>query len=45
MGTLRKYEVQPGEPKNEIREDVKGSKKLAAFGRALISSPLKSFEA
>jgi len=33
MGTLRKYEVQPGAPYNAIEEDVKGSKKLAAFGK------------
>jgi len=33
MGTLRKYEVQPGAPHNAIEEDVKGSKKLAAFGK------------
>mmetsp|Transcript_6510 Transcript_6510/g.14992 ORF Transcript_6510/g.14992 Transcript_6510/m.14992 type:complete len:508 (-) Transcript_6510:77-1600(-) len=33
MGTLRKYEVQPDAPNNAIEEDVKGSKKLAAFGK------------
>lgn len=33
MGTLRKYEVQPGAPHNAIEEDVKGSKKLAKFGK------------
>ncbi|CAE8630608.1 unnamed protein product, partial [Polarella glacialis] len=33
MGTLKKYEVQPGEPHNTIKEDVKGSKKLEKFGK------------
>jgi len=33
MGTLRKFEVQPGKPHNVIEEDVKGSKKLAQFGK------------
>eukprot|EP00441_Pelagodinium_beii_P017689 CAMPEP_0197671602 /NCGR_PEP_ID=MMETSP1338-20131121/77005_1 /TAXON_ID=43686 ORGANISM="Pelagodinium beii, Strain RCC1491" /NCGR_SAMPLE_ID=MMETSP1338 /ASSEMBLY_ACC=CAM_ASM_000754 /LENGTH=499 /DNA_ID=CAMNT_0043251529 /DNA_START=12 /DNA_END=1508 /DNA_ORIENTATION=- len=33
MGSLRKNEVQPGEPNNIILEDVKGSEKLAKFGR------------
>lgn len=33
MGTLRKYEVQPGAPHNVIEEDVKGSAKLAKFGK------------
>eukprot|EP00931_Biecheleriopsis_adriatica_P003784 TRINITY_DN105542_c0_g1_i1.p1 TRINITY_DN105542_c0_g1~~TRINITY_DN105542_c0_g1_i1.p1 ORF type:complete len:511 (-),score=107.72 TRINITY_DN105542_c0_g1_i1:18-1550(-) len=33
MGTLRKYEVQPGVPHNVIEEDVKGSAKLAKFGK------------
>eukprot|EP00930_Biecheleria_cincta_P055768 TRINITY_DN42048_c0_g1_i1.p1 TRINITY_DN42048_c0_g1~~TRINITY_DN42048_c0_g1_i1.p1 ORF type:complete len:509 (-),score=91.92 TRINITY_DN42048_c0_g1_i1:133-1659(-) len=33
MGTLRKWEVQPGVPYNIIEEDVKGSKKLAKFGK------------
>ncbi|CAJ1338928.1 unnamed protein product [Effrenium voratum] len=33
MGTLRKFEVQPGAPGNVIEEDVKGSKKLAKFGK------------
>mmetsp|Transcript_126625 Transcript_126625/g.300836 ORF Transcript_126625/g.300836 Transcript_126625/m.300836 type:complete len:499 (-) Transcript_126625:208-1704(-) len=33
MGTLRKYEVQPDAPNNVIEEDLKGSKKLAAFGK------------
>lgn len=33
MGTLKKYEVQPGVPYNVIEEDVKGSKKLAKFGK------------
>eukprot|EP00438_Fugacium_kawagutii_P036635 Skav209261 [mRNA] locus=scaffold1552:41288:44083:+ [translate_table: standard] len=42
MGTLKKYEVQPGAPHNAIEEDpaaahamgdVKGSSKLAAFGK------------
>lgn len=33
MGTLRKYEVQPGAPHNVIEEDLKGSAKLAKFGK------------
>lgn len=33
MGTLRKFEVQPGAPHNVIEEDVKGSAKLAKFGK------------
>jgi inorganic pyrophosphatase len=33
MGTLRKYEVQPGAPNNVIEEDLKGSAKLAKFGK------------
>ncbi|CAE7237753.1 unnamed protein product [Symbiodinium pilosum] len=33
MGTLRKFEVQPDAPNNAIEEDMKGSKKLAAFGK------------
>jgi len=33
MGSLKKNEVQPGVAHNVIREDVKGSAKLAKFGR------------
>jgi len=33
MGGLKKFEVQPDVPHNAIREDCKGSQKLAAFGR------------
>lgn len=33
MGGLTKYEVQPSVPGNAIREDTKGSQRLAAFGK------------
>eukprot|EP00930_Biecheleria_cincta_P082866 TRINITY_DN7250_c0_g1_i1.p1 TRINITY_DN7250_c0_g1~~TRINITY_DN7250_c0_g1_i1.p1 ORF type:complete len:386 (+),score=69.50 TRINITY_DN7250_c0_g1_i1:94-1251(+) len=33
MGGLTKYEVQPSVPGNAIREDAKGSQRLAAFGK------------
>mmetsp|Transcript_21891 Transcript_21891/g.38741 ORF Transcript_21891/g.38741 Transcript_21891/m.38741 type:complete len:465 (+) Transcript_21891:80-1474(+) len=33
IGCLDKYEVQPDVPHNAIREDPKGSARLAAFGR------------
>lgn len=33
LGTLQKFEVQPGEPMNAITEDPKGSSRLAAFGQ------------
>mmetsp|Transcript_99191 Transcript_99191/g.319862 ORF Transcript_99191/g.319862 Transcript_99191/m.319862 type:complete len:455 (+) Transcript_99191:140-1504(+) len=33
LGTLKKYEVQPREPGNVIKEDMKGSRRLKAFGR------------
>lgn len=33
LGTLTKFEVQPGVPKNAIVEERKGSEKLAAFGK------------
>mmetsp|Transcript_22612 Transcript_22612/g.40829 ORF Transcript_22612/g.40829 Transcript_22612/m.40829 type:complete len:401 (+) Transcript_22612:53-1255(+) len=33
LGTLLKFEVQPGKAQNAIREDVKGSERLAAFGQ------------
>eukprot|EP00931_Biecheleriopsis_adriatica_P086087 TRINITY_DN60813_c0_g1_i1.p1 TRINITY_DN60813_c0_g1~~TRINITY_DN60813_c0_g1_i1.p1 ORF type:complete len:477 (+),score=88.20 TRINITY_DN60813_c0_g1_i1:58-1431(+) len=33
MGGLRKYEVQPDVAFNTIEEDMKGSRRLAAFGR------------
>lgn len=33
MGSLKKYEVQPGVAHNAIKEDVKGSAKLAKFGK------------
>jgi len=33
LGSLTKYEVQPSVPDNAIREDAKGSQRLAAFGK------------
>lgn len=33
LGSLKKYEVQPSVPGNAIREDAKGSRRLAAFGK------------
>lgn len=33
LGSLKKYEVQPGAPNNAIVEDPKGSARLAGFGR------------